>query len=77
MPDAILELFRTALQLEDAFELQDHMGFADVPGWDSVGHMNLVSELESRFDVSLDLDEIVTLETVAAVRKIATQNRAS
>lgn len=73
MPDEILELFRTTLQLEDAFELQDDMGFADVPGWDSVGHMTLINELETRFGVSLDLDEIIALETVKAVREIVTQ----
>ena len=66
MPDEVASAFRAAMRLEDAFVLQDQMGFDDVPGWDSVGHMNLVTELEARLGMSLDLQEIVALDSVKA-----------
>ena len=77
MLDEIVEVFQTAFQLDDGFQLQGSMSFDDVPGWDSVGHMNLVTELESRFDLSLDMDEIVGLDSVHAVQELvaAKKNR--
>lgn len=77
MLDEIVEVFQTVFQLDDGFQLQGSMSFDDVPGWDSVGHMNLVTELESRFDVSLDMDEIVGLDSVNAVQELvaAKKNR--
>ncbi len=33
--------------------------YQDVPTWDSVGHMGLVSELEETFDIQLETDDIV------------------
>ena len=35
-----------------------------------VGHMNLVTELESHFGISLEMDEIVGLDSVGAVRAL-------
>jgi len=75
MPDEIVEVFQAAFQLDDGFQLQGSMSFDDVPGWDSVGHMNLVTELESRFDISLDMDEIVGLDSVNAVQELVAAKR--
>jgi len=73
--DEIVEVFQTVFQLDDGFQLQGSMSFDDVPGWDSVGHMNLVTELESRFDVGLDMDEIVGLDSVNAVQELVAAKR--
>jgi acyl carrier protein len=35
------------------------------PEWDSVGHMALVAELEDRFGISLETDEIVGMSSYA------------
>ena len=35
------------------------LGYQDVPGWDSVGHMGLISELEDAFDIQFETDDIV------------------
>ncbi len=75
MLDEIVEVFQTVFQLDDGFQLQGSMSFDDVPGWDSVGHMNLVTELESRFDVGLDMDEIVGLDSVNAVQELVAAKR--
>ena len=70
MPDAVAEAFRRAMRLEDSFPIADPMSFDDIPGWDSVGHMNLVTELESHFGISLDMGDIVGLDSVGAARSI-------
>jgi acyl carrier protein len=68
--DDIAIAFRAAMRLDPGFAVEDRMTFDDIPGWDSVGHMNLISELESRLGVVLEMDEIVALDSVGAVRKL-------
>ena len=63
------------MRLGDDFVLEDPMSFDDIPGWDSVGHMNLVTELEARFAVTLDMDEILTMDSVKAVRDLIARKR--
>ena len=66
MTHAVADAFRKAMRLKESFSIANPMSFYDIPGWDSVGHMNLVTELESRFGISLDMDEIVGLDSVGA-----------
>lgn len=40
-------------------EQLDALKYQDVPQWDSVGHMTLVSELEDAFDIQFETDDIV------------------
>jgi acyl carrier protein len=68
--DDIANAFRSAMRLDHDFAIEDRMGFDDIPGWDSVGHMNLISELESRLDVALEMEEIVAIDSVGAVRAL-------
>ena len=35
------------------------LAYQDVPAWDSVGHMGLISELEDSFDIQFETDDIV------------------
>ena len=39
--------------------LNDKFTFKDVPQWDSVAHLNLISELEDTFDVMFDSEDIL------------------
>jgi acyl carrier protein len=75
--DTVADAFRKAMRLEDGFVIADPMSFDDIPGWDSVGHMNLVMELESHFGIRFDMDEIVGLDSVGAVRAIVARRTKS
>lgn len=33
--------------------------YQDIPEWDSVGHMELIANLEDTFDIMLETDDIV------------------
>ncbi len=35
------------------------LSYQDVPSWDSVGHMGLISEIEDAFDIQFETDDIV------------------
>ncbi len=43
---------------------------AGVPGWDSMGHLTLATNLEQAFGVSFDVDELMEMENVKAIVRI-------
>jgi acyl carrier protein len=46
------------------------MAYARTPGWDSVAHMALVSEIESAFDVMLSTDDVIGLSSYLKAEEI-------
>jgi acyl carrier protein len=42
----------------------------DIPGWDSMGHIALVSSLEQAFGLSFDVDEVMEMEDVSQIARI-------
>jgi acyl carrier protein len=45
---------------------------SDIPGWDSMGHLSLASNLEQAFGISLDVDELMEMENVREIVRIVT-----
>ena len=72
--DKVIDAFRAAMRLDRAFVLHDEMSFDDVPGWDSLGHVNLIAELESRFGISLPMEDIALIDSVRAAREAVARN---
>ena len=44
--------------------------YAEVETWDSLAHMVLVSELEQRFDVMFDTDDVLNMSDLNMATKI-------
>jgi acyl carrier protein len=42
----------------------------DVSNWDSIGHMNLVSNLEREFGLQFEVDEIMDMASAAKIAEI-------
>jgi len=45
----------------------------DIPGWDSMGHAALAASVEKVFQVSLDIDDVMAMENVAAIVRVLKQ----
>ena len=43
----------------DASVVNEDLKYNDIPEWDSIGHMTLMSSLEEAFDISIDTDDII------------------
>ena len=54
--------FRRALELDDDTDVRA-LKYRDVEQWDSIGHMALVAEIESEYDVMFSTDEVVALSS--------------
>jgi acyl carrier protein len=60
----VREAFVNALDLPSDSDVEA-LEIGKNPEWDSVGHMALVAELEDRFGISLEIDEIVGISSYA------------
>ncbi len=45
---------------------------SDISGWDSVGHLSLAGSLEEVFGISLDVDDLMEMESVREIVRIIT-----
>ena len=39
----------------------EKLSYNDIPEWDSIGHMNLVSTIEDEFSIEMDIDDITDI----------------
>ncbi len=57
-----------------AFEIgEDQLSglkYQDIEAWDSVGHMQLIAELEDAFDIMMDTDDIIELSSYEKGKEI-------
>jgi len=55
--------------LLDETKISDGMSRKNVEEWDSMAHLMLVSEIESAFEVTMDDDDIMEIQTVGDIKK--------
>ena len=67
------ELIIETFSLSSDISVKDEQGPGDLPGWDSLGHLNLMNALERAYSVSLDLEEMISIETVLDIRALLTE----
>jgi acyl carrier protein len=48
----------------------DQLAMADVESWDSLQHMNLIAALEQGFGLEFTFEEIVTMKSVAEIKRV-------
>jgi len=48
--------------------------FQGIEAWDSVGHMSLIAELEDAFDIMMETDDIIDLDSYEKGKKILSTN---
>jgi acyl carrier protein len=46
----------------------------DIARWDSLQHIALVRALESSFDIQLSMDEMVEMQSIAAIETVLTRH---
>jgi acyl carrier protein len=68
MSSSVKQIFQKALDLDEGCQLDDSMAFEGIPGWDSLGHMRIVMEIEALIGVPLEMEEIIGLDTVGKIR---------
>ena len=58
--------------------INDNLAYSSIPEWDSIGHMELMAELEEGFEITLDMDDIIDFSSytkgLEILRKYPPQN---
>ena len=53
-----IDIFIKSLSI-DKKKFNEKLKYNDIPEWDSIGHMTLMSALEEGFKISLETDDII------------------
>jgi acyl carrier protein len=68
-PNKLSNAFMAALGVQDPTEIEK-AEYGVTAGWDSLAHMQLISEIESAFDVMLDTDEVISMSSYQRAKEI-------
>lgn len=71
--ERLIIAFSESLNINPA-EVRDELAYNSIPQWDSVAHMVLVAKLEGEFDVMLEMDDIIDMNSVGKSREILAQH---
>ena len=50
------------------------LAYQGIEAWDSVGHMELIASLEDQFDIMMDTDDIIDLNSYEKGKEILASN---
>jgi len=74
--DTLAEIISKVLLLEIS-ELNDDLKRGDYEPWDSMAHLVLITEIENRFGIFFEDDEVVNIWTVADIRSLLSKKISS
>jgi len=74
--DTLAEIISKVLLLEIS-ELNDDLKRGDYEAWDSMAHLVLISEIENKFGIFFEDDEVVNIWTVADIRSLLSKKISS
>ena len=58
-------------------KINDNLEYNEVPEWDSIGHMTLISGLEEGFNISIDTDDVVDFSSFQKGKEILSKYKVS
>ena len=47
----------------DEKKLNDKLEYNSIKSWDSIGHMQMIAELEDTFDIEFEMDDIINFSS--------------
>jgi acyl carrier protein len=53
-----------------ANEITDELEYQSIPEWDSVSHLVLVTELESAYGITIEMEDVLTIGSVAKIKEL-------
>ena len=51
-------------------KIDDQLSYQGIPEWDSMSHVSLISELESSYQISIEMEDALEMSTVSKVREV-------
>jgi len=66
---AIDDIFRAVFKLDGGLALHDRLVPDDVPGWDSLGNVNLLLQLQEQLNLRFDLEALAEIRSLGDLRR--------
>ncbi len=63
------KVFLDSLNIQND-QFNENLKYNEIPEWDSIGHMTLISGLEDNFNISIDTDDIVDFSSFLKGKEI-------
>jgi len=63
MEDKVREIFSNVFEV--SISEVDNIEYQSVEAWDSIGHMMMISELESEFGISIEMDDVIVISKIS------------
>ena len=63
--DVLAKFFKT-----DVEQLSDENKLVDIPGWDSLKHMNLIVALETTFGIQFEMEDIMAMDSIGSIQQV-------
>jgi len=63
MEDKVKEIFSNVFEVE--ISEVENIEYQSVEAWDSIGHMMMISELETEFGISIDMDDVIIISKLS------------
>ena len=57
----------------DVSDLTDDTGPGDIPGWDSLGHVTLMAEIQKQLGTHVPVEDAIEVESIADLASILEQ----
>ena len=74
--EQLVELFREVFD-DDDLVLTDETTAGDIPGWDSVAHINLMFSIEQAFGVRFNGNELAEFKNIGELKCFLTGKRSA
>lgn len=69
-------VFSKSLSIESS-KISSELKYNDIPEWDSIGHMTLISGLEEEFNISIETDDIIDFSSFEKGKEILKKYKVS
>ena len=52
---------------------QEKMGPSEIPEWDSLEHLNLITDLNKAFSINIEFEDVMQINTISDIYKIVSK----
>ncbi len=74
MSDLITKYNKAFIEAFGVEESQlESLKYQSVVDWDSVGHMGLIAQLEEEFDIQMEMDDVIALDSYTKGKSLLTK----
>ncbi len=67
--ELLYKSFADALQIEESM-ISDDLKYQSIAEWDSIAHMVLINEIETNFNVIIETDDVIDMNSVSKAKEI-------